>query len=32
LGYLVPMTGFLGVAAYGFYQSAQRSLLSGPAY
>jgi FHS family L-fucose permease-like MFS transporter len=32
LGYLVPMIGFLGVAAYGFYQSAQRSLLSGPAY
>ncbi len=32
LGYLVPMTGFLGVAIFGFYQSAQRSLLSGPAY
>ena len=32
LGYLVPMAGFCGVALYGFYQSAQRSLLSGPAY
>jgi FHS family L-fucose permease-like MFS transporter len=32
LGYLVPMIGFCGVAIYGFYQSAQRSLLSGPAY
>ncbi|HUZ93722.1 MAG TPA: L-fucose:H+ symporter permease [Edaphobacter sp.] len=32
LGYLVPMVGFCGVALYGFYQSAQRSLLSGPAY
>jgi FHS family L-fucose permease-like MFS transporter len=32
LGYLVPMVGFLGVAIFGFYQSAQRSLLSGPAY
>jgi FHS family L-fucose permease-like MFS transporter len=32
LGYLVPMVGFCGVAIYGFYQSAQRSLLSGPAY
>ena len=32
LGYLVPMVGFCGVGIYGFYQSAQRSLLSGPAY
>lgn len=32
LGYLVPMLGFCGVALYGFYQSSQRSLLSGPAY
>lgn len=32
LGYLVPMIGFCGVALYGFYQSAQRTLLSGPAY
>jgi FHS family L-fucose permease-like MFS transporter len=32
LGYLVPMVGFCGVAIYGFYQSTQRSLLSGPAY
>jgi FHS family L-fucose permease-like MFS transporter len=32
LGYLVPMVGFCGVALYGFYQSAQRSMLSGPAY
>ncbi|MEO8737815.1 MAG: L-fucose:H+ symporter permease, partial [Edaphobacter sp.] len=32
LGYLIPMIGFCGVAVYGFYQSAQRSLLSGPAY
>jgi FHS family L-fucose permease-like MFS transporter len=32
LGYLVPMVGFCGVAIYGFYQSSQRSLLSGPAY
>lgn len=32
LGYLVPMAGFCGVALFGFYQSAQRSLLSGPAY
>jgi FHS family L-fucose permease-like MFS transporter len=32
LGYLVPMAGYCGVAIYGFYQSSQRSLLSGPAY
>lgn len=32
LGYLVPMAGFCGVAIYGFYESTQRSLLSGPAY
>ena len=32
LGYIVPAIGFLGVAIYGFYQSTQRSLLSGPAY
>ncbi len=32
LGYIVPAIGFLGVAIYGFYQSSQRSLLSGPAY
>ncbi|HZY62302.1 MAG TPA: L-fucose:H+ symporter permease [Edaphobacter sp.] len=32
LGYFVPMFGFAGVAVYGFYQSAKRSLLSGPAY
>jgi FHS family L-fucose permease-like MFS transporter len=32
LGYLVPMLGFCGVAVYGFYQSSQRTLLSGPAY
>jgi len=32
LGYLVPMLGFCGVALYGFYQSSQRTLLSGPAY
>ena len=32
LGYFVPMIGFVGVAVYGFYQSAKRSLLSGPAY
>lgn len=32
LGYVVPMIGYCGVAIYGFYQSRQRSLLSGPAY
>jgi FHS family L-fucose permease-like MFS transporter len=32
LGYLVPLVGFVGVAIYGFFQSTQRSLLSGPAY
>jgi MFS transporter, FHS family, L-fucose permease len=32
LGYVVPLAGFCGVAAYGFYQSTQRTLLSGPAY
>ncbi len=32
LGYLVPMVGFIGVAIYGFFQSTQRTLLSGPAY
>ncbi|MEO6817479.1 MAG: L-fucose:H+ symporter permease [Edaphobacter sp.] len=32
LGYLVPMIGFCGVALYGFYQSSQRSMNSGPAY
>ena len=32
LGYFVPMVGFVGVAVYGFYQAAKRSLLSGPAY
>jgi len=32
LGYLVPMVGFVGVAMYGFFQSTQRTLLSGPAY
>ena len=32
LGYIVPLIGFLGVAVYGFYQSTQRTLLSGPAY
>lgn len=32
LGYIVPAIGFVGVAIYGFYQSTQRSLLSGPAY
>jgi MFS transporter, FHS family, L-fucose permease len=32
LGYLVPLVGFAGVAVYGFYESTQRSLLSGPAY
>ncbi|WP_035352180.1 L-fucose:H+ symporter permease [Edaphobacter aggregans] len=32
LGYIVPLAGFVGVAVYGFYQSTQRTLLSGPAY
>jgi MFS transporter, FHS family, L-fucose permease len=32
LGYLVPMVGFVGVAVFGFYQTTQRSLLSGPEY
>jgi len=32
LGYVVPLIGFVGVAVYGFYQSTQRTLLSGPAY
>jgi FHS family L-fucose permease-like MFS transporter len=32
LGYIVPLVGFAGVAVYGFYQSTQRTLLSGPAY
>ncbi|RSL15766.1 FHS family L-fucose permease-like MFS transporter [Edaphobacter aggregans] len=32
LGYVVPLAGFVGVALYGFYQSTQRTLLSGPAY
>jgi MFS transporter, FHS family, L-fucose permease len=32
LGYLVPLVGFIGVAVYGFFQSTQRTLLSGPAY
>ena len=32
LGYIVPLIGFAGVAVYGFYQSTQRTLLSGPAY
>ena len=32
LGYIIPAIGFVGVAIYGFYQSTQRSLLSGPAY
>lgn len=32
LGYLVPLVGFVGVAIYGFFQSTQRSLLSGPTY
>jgi FHS family L-fucose permease-like MFS transporter len=32
LGYVVPLLGFIGVAVYGFYQSTQRTLLSGPAY
>ncbi len=32
LGYVVPLAGFVGVAVFGFYQSTQRTLLSGPAY
>ncbi len=32
LGYVVPLIGFIGVALYGFYQSTQRTLLSGPTY
>jgi FHS family L-fucose permease-like MFS transporter len=32
LGYVVPLIGFVGVAVYGFYQSTQRTLLSGSAY
>jgi FHS family L-fucose permease-like MFS transporter len=32
LGYIIPLIGFVGVAVYGFYQSTQRTLLSGPAY
>jgi FHS family L-fucose permease-like MFS transporter len=32
LGYLVPLAGFCAVAGYGFYQSTQRTLLSGSAY
>jgi FHS family L-fucose permease-like MFS transporter len=32
LGYVVPLVGFCGVALYGFYQSTQRTMLSGPAY
>jgi FHS family L-fucose permease-like MFS transporter len=32
LGYVVPLIGFLGVALFGFYQSTQRTLLSGPDY
>ncbi len=32
LGYIVPLIGFVGVAIFGFYQSTQRTLLSGPAY
>lgn len=32
LGYILPAIGFLGVALYGFYQSTQRTLMSGPAY
>jgi MFS transporter, FHS family, L-fucose permease len=32
LGYFVPLVGFVGVAIFGFYQSTQRALLSGPAY
>lgn len=32
LGYIIPAIGFAGVAIYGFYQSTQRTLLSGPAY
>jgi FHS family L-fucose permease-like MFS transporter len=32
LGYVVPLVGFVGVAAFGFYQRTQRTLLSGDAY
>ncbi|MDE1177795.1 MAG: L-fucose:H+ symporter permease [Edaphobacter sp.] len=32
LGYILPGLGFIGVAVYGFYQSTQRTLMSGPAY
>ena len=32
VGYVVPLFGFMGVAAYGFYQSTRRTLLSGPEY
>jgi MFS transporter, FHS family, L-fucose permease len=32
LGYVVPLVGFVGVAVFGFYQRAQRTLLSGDAY
>lgn len=32
LGYLVSLIGFAVVGIYGFYQSTQRTLLSGPAY
>jgi FHS family L-fucose permease-like MFS transporter len=32
LGYVVPLVGFIGVAVFGFYQRAQRTLLSGAAY
>lgn len=32
MGYVVPLAGFCGVAVYGFYQSTQRTLLSGPEY
>jgi MFS transporter, FHS family, L-fucose permease len=32
LGYVVPLAGFVGVAAFGFYQRTQRTLLSGDAY
>jgi MFS transporter, FHS family, L-fucose permease len=32
LGYIVPLIGFVGVTLFGFYQSTQRTLLSGPAY
>ncbi|QNI38428.1 L-fucose:H+ symporter permease [Edaphobacter sp. 4G125] len=32
LGYLVSLVGFAVVGIYGFYQSTQRTLLSGPAY